>query len=733
MILPALASCGHNDDDTTEISTLTTDGTPDAPASVETIGGYGIETFSIVIPADAAKEVSSAAYDMASLIGSAVGYVPPVVTDAEKPEHGIILDVTSADTDAVKAARAEVKNDGYALLEENGNLYITGAIPKGTSNGVYDFLQNYLGVRFYCGTFTHFRADGIKNVGAGEKIVFNPVFLYRNNYCVEVMMNINNYTARTMGYGTLTGVGAPHNLGNRSNTGGPYSAQPCLSDPAVYEATLQSLCSDIEKYPDADYFNVCQNDGAGFCRCDECKAKYDAAGGTDMGPLLLFINQLARDVKERYPDRDISILTLAYQDSTQAPDPDYVVPEDNVIIQLCMMNSTCFTHAFSDPDCSMNSVSYANILAWSKVCKKLFVWDYSYNHASYEAAVGPNLDVLWDNMQMYRDCNFIGQFQQSAGVETGEFVELRSYLIGRLLWNPNISREEYQKLYDEFMEDYYGDAAPYLKEYIDLLNESSRRTGLTAWNGHTSVYTDMSVFFVPKVDNKKSTEVIDKCTELWDKALACQLDDVTFAHVEKSSITYLNAAGLYTGDRALKKKASGEYKALCDKYTYDWDNSLPSAGPTEGFSTEIPSEGLEYRSYADGSLYVSDVGDFRAGMLVIPSEHDGKKVTGVGQSAFSRADTVVELHVKEGVTYIGKYAFRACVNLKAVYLPASLQVLEYGALGIGAGGYYSNDALTDIYYAGTTGQWNALYAAYNGAANCLKDRIVHCADGDITY
>ena len=726
-----LASCKNGDVTDTEttvpVDSETEPYQPDDPGF--TVAGNPIEEYDIVIPEEAEKVVLSGASDMAELILKATDHKPQIRT--EKSGHSIILDVTAYDTDEVKAARAEVGADGYAMLEQNGDLYITGAIPLGTRNGVYDFLQNHLGLRFYCGSFTAVRKDGIHNIEAGHRTVYTPVFLYRNNYCTEVMMNVNNYAARTMGSGTMSGgIGGPHNLGPRSGKGDVYGRQPCLSDPEVYDAVLQSVFKDIDNRTGDLIINVCQNDGAGFCRCDKCTEKYEAAGRTDMGPLLLFINDIADAVKEKYPDRDINILTLAYQDSTVCPDPEYVKPRDNVIIQLCMMNSTCFAHAFNDPECEINRVTYDNIRKWSDVCRKLYVWDYCYNHASYEASVGPDLDVLWDNMQMFRDCHFIGQFQQSSGVETGEFVELRSYLIGRLMWNPNITREEYVTMYDEFMEDYYGDAAPYIKEYIDLLNESSRRPGLTDWNGHTSVYTDMSVFFVPRVDKKQDTTVIDRCRELWDKALSCTLDDVTFAHVEKSSITFMNALSLYAGERSVKKKASNTYKALCDKYTYDWDGKLPDAGPTEGFSTTVPSEGLEFRTYENGECYVSDAGDFRAGMLVIPTSHEGAAVTSVGQSAFSRCDYIVELHVPEGIRYIGKFAFRNCVNMQSVCLPESLETLEYAALGITGNAYYENTAMKDIYYAGTSERWEALFNAYNGAS-VLKNVTVHCSDKDV--
>lgn len=702
------------------------------PAGLINVGGTPISEFTVVVPDEAGSRLAAAADDLVRLVKLAAGCTLPTASSPVKDSHSIILGTTPADTDNVRSARAEVKNDGYALLQEGGNLYITGISEAGTANGVYDFLQNYLGLRFYSGTFTFVREDGAKDVAEGERVVFNPTFLYRNDYGAEVLMNINNFLIRTKGYGPMPGgVGGPHNLGPRSGKGGATDPQPCFSDPEVYETVLKSVYKNIkEDATGPQVINVCQNDNNTYCKCEQCAEK-DEAAGSHMGAQLMFINNIARDVKEKYPDLEIYILTLAYQYSEDVPDPSVVKPEDNVIIELCLINA-CFTHPFDDPECSTNVKSYKNIEGWSKVCDKLYIWDYAVCDSSQNHP-GPNLDVLWDNMQCFKNNHVIGQFQNSFGYETGEFGELRQYLIGRLLWDPGMSREQFNKLRAEFMEDYYGAAAPYISEYIDLMNANSRKTGITAWNGHTAIWTDDKVFYTPQIDGKKSYETINKCSELWEKALSCTLDDVTFSHVEKSSLHFREWESKYAEVRKVKRTAGEVYKHLCDKYTYDYDESLPDIGPVEGFSTEIPSEGLQFRSYGDGTAYVSDIGDFRAGMLVIPTEHDGEKVTAVGQSALRRGTNIIEVHVPEGIEKIGTYAFASCANMKAIYLPSTLETLGYGALEVFSSGHYGNPELKDIYYAGTKEKWNLIYEENNGIINTLRECTVHCTDGDVGY
>ncbi len=695
------------------------------------IGGYPISGFSVVTAKEPVSAVTNAAVDLCRLIKFATGYELPIIPDEEKNGHAIILGETSFDNDKLNAAVSEVKDDGYALLEINGDLYIKGAIARGTMNGVYSFLEDYLGMRFYSDTFTYVKNEYVKNVPKDQHTVFSPGFGGRYNWTVSGETNNQRYAKRTKS--TSIKYAGSHNLGSLSKTGDGTSNQPCLSDPKILDTVFENLCKQIDKKPTKTFFHINQNDGGAFCKCAECTAKNEAAGGTAMGSLLIFINEIAAKVKEKYPDRDIDILTYAYKETTICPDPDYVKPADNVIIALCMMDSSCFTHAYSDPECEHNAISYQNMVNWSKVCKKFVVYDYTYNFASQVTSVGPNLDVLWDNMQAFKKCGCIGLLLEGDHMaEAGEFTELRNYLLNRLMWDPDITKEEYDKMRAEFMVDYYGAAAPYLSEYIDLLNATSRRKGLTAWDGHTSVYTDPSVFYAPKVDGKKDYTVINKCEELWNAALECTLTDEQFAHVEKSSLHFYDFLSRYSGSTKTKKTAKEKFQAMCDKYTYDYDASLPKIGNAD-LPADQPSEGLTYREYPDGKgLYVCDRGDFTDGMLVIPAERDGKKVVSVGKSAFARANNLVLVHIPEGVTYIGVYAFRGCKNLKAIYLPASLQTLGFGALGISGEEHFGNDKMTDIYYAGTAEQWQALYETNNGTWKTLSGVTVHCSDADIT-
>jgi len=57
----------------------------------------------------------------------------------------------------------------------------------------------------------------------------------------------------------------------------------------------------------------------------------------------------------------------------------------------------------------------------------------------------------------------------------GEFPELRTWLLARLLWNPNIN---YNNAIDYFLNHYYGKAGPHIKEYISLTTSSMLKSDI---------------------------------------------------------------------------------------------------------------------------------------------------------------------------------------------------------------------------------------------------------------
>lgn len=57
--------------------------------------------------------------------------------------------------------------------------------------------------------------------------------------------------------------------------------------------------------------------------------------------------------------------------------------------------------------------------------------------------------------------------------ESGEFGELRAYVMSKLMWDPSLDVEE---LISDFMAAYYGAAAEQMTDYLDSLSAALKKT-----------------------------------------------------------------------------------------------------------------------------------------------------------------------------------------------------------------------------------------------------------------
>ena len=211
----------------------------------------------------------------------------------------------------------------------------------------------------------------------------------------------------------------------------------------------------IKKDPQAGMISIAQNDCGGPCQCPKCQATVDREG-SQSGPIIHFVNQIAEDIERQYPDFLVETLAYSY---TRKP-PASVRPRRNVVVRLCSIECS-----FCQPLATgrQNANFRADIDRWAAVAPQLYIWDYVTDFANY-IIPHPNLRVLGPNIRLFVDKGAIGLFEQGdAGCSCSDFPELRAWLIAHLMWDPS---RDAQTLMAEFMRGYYGAAAPGLLEYI---------------------------------------------------------------------------------------------------------------------------------------------------------------------------------------------------------------------------------------------------------------------------
>jgi hypothetical protein len=270
-----------------------------------------------------------------------------------------------------------------------------------------------------------------------------------------------------------------------------------------------------------------------------------------MGSLLTFVNRIANDIKDEFPN--VYVDTLAYRYTRQAPKT--IKPADNVIIRLCSIEC-CFSHPLDDASCEQNAAFKKDIEEWSAICDNLYIWDYTTNFMYYLAPF-PNLGVLRENVKFYKDHHVIGMFEQgNYQSSSGEFGELRAYLLAKLLWNPDMSEEEYQRHMNEFLQDYYGAGWEHIRAYIDA-------TTAAAAQNHVGIYDSIQDMMMKHMDRDQQAPFAEEMLALWEKALEEAQTDEQKAHVEKSMVQAYYMAQLKGKNR---KEYLNKIYDICEKY-----------------------------------------------------------------------------------------------------------------------------------------------------------------------
>jgi hypothetical protein len=103
----------------------------------------------------------------------------------------------------------------------------------------------------------------------------------------------------------------------------------------------------------------------------------------------------------------------------------------------------------------------------------------------------PNLRVLGPNVKFFADHNVKGIFEQGAYTTNGaEMAELRAWVLAKLLWDPS---HDGAVLTNEFIEGYYGPAAPEIKAYLKITHDAVEQSGdwLGCFESHTAKYLSL--------------------------------------------------------------------------------------------------------------------------------------------------------------------------------------------------------------------------------------------------
>ena len=71
--------------------------------------------------------------------------------------------------------------------------------------------------------------------------------------------------------------------------------------------------------------------------------------------------------------------------------------------------------------------------------------------------------------------------------ESEEFGALRGYMLSKLMWDTDMTREEFDRARDEFITAYYGEAADVIEEYFYMMRDLGGDRHFTQYAALTGV------------------------------------------------------------------------------------------------------------------------------------------------------------------------------------------------------------------------------------------------------
>ncbi len=521
-----------------------------------------ITDYAVVIPDNATECEVYSAKELVKYLKVTVGKELDIVKESEHREKNAIY-IGRCLKSAKHYKLSKYGEEGFVISVFDNSLFITGNEKRGTLYGVYTFLEEFCGWRFFTQD-TEILLDGDVTLEEGifeeqfPQLEWRDVAIPAYMKCdISAKRKINSSYLRPfteeMGGSFLYPGRFVHTMESLLDV--PQHQQPCFSDEENLKKCIENVKKLCRGYPEARIISVTQNDneiGAeNFCKCEKCR-KIDEEEGSHAGSLLRFVNAVADAIKDEYPK--VKIMTLAYLHTCKCP--SITKPRDNVIIEFAPME-LCYNHQVYDPECEINQEFLDNFRKWCKIAKTIYLWDYNANF-SFTVPHFPNFHTIRKNIVYYLSHNVRGMFCEGDNYyddHITDMVELRAYLLSKLLWNPHMSEEEFERHMDEFLEGYYGRGGKYIKEYLGMLAEAARLDN-EGKARHIRCYQNpqhlFSVDYIVKND--------DKMNELWEKAYELCETDLQREHVDRSRLGYIYSSLLYTFDRRMEAAKTEEEK-----------------------------------------------------------------------------------------------------------------------------------------------------------------------------
>lgn len=517
----------------------------------------GKTDFYILTPDSHGECIDTAAEELQTYIEKISGAVLTVATESRLPENANVISLGETElSEKTGTDYSLISEDGLLLYSDGENLIIRGEDDRGTLFGVYTFLEEYLGVRWFTPTLE--RVPENENVVIDKSLnrIIEPSFSVRRNdtmgtneaYRARTRMNVSFHKNAVKYGGTLTYslwdasliTLVPKSLFSEhpeffamDENGNRHTDHVCMTNPDVLELVVKN-CREImtNATNGAKFIHIGQDDNINYCHCPDCETLYEKYGAVS-APTLIFTNKLADILGPEFPDYTFTF--YAYNETDRPPTDTSLRCRPNVAPVLCGLHKACRSHSLLECGAQDGDESLLNIYGdrypqiaedfktWTEISDRTYIYDYTINFL-FSQQFFSNFEYMQETMKYMHDIGITGYIYNCGDGHSAAFNELRNYLLCKLQWNVNADVEYHM---NDFIKEFYGEeAAPYIKEIIDIQTAGVKATAHAFdfdWHYQSGFYP---IHTMAQLDR------------LWEKALEAEGNEEQKANVEIANLSW---------------------------------------------------------------------------------------------------------------------------------------------------------------------------------------------------
>ena len=144
-------------------------------------------------------------------------------------------------------------------------------------------------------------------------------------------------------------------------------------------------------------------------------------------------------------------------------------------------------------------------------------------------------------------------FHQMSADKGGDFAELNSYVMARLMWDKDV---DVQQIFNKFLTVYYKEAAPYIAQYYGLLRENVQKSGQQLY-----IYADPAQYYTSYLSPSNLDDYLDIFQEA-EQAVSYDSELTNRVKLAKKGVLYVKALQ-FSSDLDGRRQALDEFMQVC--------------------------------------------------------------------------------------------------------------------------------------------------------------------------